>query len=125
MKKIWVFVGCLIIAAAAAWQFSGRIPYLSDMTQNTAAGEGAGQQGRRRSNGPPPVVKTVAASRTVLPMDVTATGSADADENTTIAAQQAGIIVSIAAHDGAVVRAGDLLAKPDDRTAKAALDISE
>jgi RND family efflux transporter MFP subunit len=126
MKKHWVLIVCLVVAAAAAWQFRDRIPYLSDMTEKTAAGEGAagGQQdqGRRRGNGPPPVVKTIAASRAVLPMDVTATGSANADENTTIAAQQAGIIVSIAAHDGAVVKAGDLIAKLDDRTAKAALD---
>ena len=127
MKKFLVLALCVAAVAYAGWQYRDRIPYLSDIAPKTAATEkpeqGQGQgQGGRRGNGPPPVVKTVAASRAVLPMDVTATGSADADENTTIAAQEAGIITSIAAHDGDVVKAGDLIAKLDDRTAKAALD---
>jgi RND family efflux transporter MFP subunit len=132
MKKFLVLAICVAALAYAGWQYRDRIPYLSDLAPKTAAtdkpeqGQGQGQgQGGRRGNGPPPVVKTVAASRAVLPMDVTATGSADADENTTIAAQEAGIIVSIAAHDGDVVKAGDLIAKLDDRTAKAALDKDE
>jgi RND family efflux transporter MFP subunit len=127
MKKSLIIVGLLVIAGVAGWQFRDRIPYLSDLTQTTAASDGAAaggqqEQGRRRGNGPPPVVKTIAVARAVLPMDVTATGSADADENTTIASQEAGIIVSIAAHDGDVVKAGDLIAKLDDRTFKAAVD---
>nr|WP_245582510.1 efflux RND transporter periplasmic adaptor subunit [Neorhizobium lilium] len=122
---------CLAAFAYAGWQYRDRIPYLSEIAPKTAANDqlpqgqqdqGQQDQGRRRGNGPPPVVKTVAASRAVLPMDATATGSADADENTTIAAQEAGLIVSIAAHDGDVVKAGDLIAKLDDRTAKATVD---
>jgi RND family efflux transporter MFP subunit len=134
MKKTWLFVFCLAIAGIAAWQYRDRIPYLSSFGKTTAGSQEAssGQQqggqnggqsgGQRRGNGAPPVVKTVAAASRVLPLDVTATGSADADENTTIAAQEAGIITSIAAHDGDVVKAGDLIAKLDDRTAKADLD---
>lgn len=140
MKKFFLFILCIGAIAWAGWHYRDQIPYLSQWAPKTAAenqapdgqaqnqaqnqGQAQGQQtqGGRRGNGPPPVVKTVAASRAVLPMDVTATGSADADENTTIAAQEAGIIVSIAAHDGDVVKAGDLIAKLDDRSAKAALD---
>ncbi len=135
MKKIWILALCVVAAGYAAWHYRDSIPYLSDFAPKTATADKAGQagqasqgsagqggQGGRRGNGPPPVVKTVAASRAILPMDVTATGSANADENTTIAAQEAGIIVSIAAHDGDVVKAGDLIAKLDDRSAKAAVD---
>lgn len=35
-------------------------------------------------------MKTVAAAKTVLPRDVAASGWADADDNTTIAAQERG-----------------------------------
>ncbi len=137
MKKILLTATCLAAIAYGGWEYRDRIPYLSGLAPKAADGDGNGAraqnghqsqsggqsaQGGRRGNGPPPVVKTVAASRAVLPIDVTATGAADADENTTIAAQEAGIIVGIAAHDGDVVKAGDLIAKLDDRTAKADLD---
>lgn len=65
------------------------------------------------------MVKTVAAQRTTLPLDVTASGWADADDNTTIAAQEQGLVVGIPGKDGATVKAGDLIAKLDDRTAQA------
>lgn len=128
MKKIWIFAGVLIVAGAAGWEFRDRLPFLSSFIQQASADTGGnqaqtdqGQQRRRGGGGPPPTVKTVAATRTALPMNVAAAGSADADENTTIAAQEQGLIVSIAASDGASVKAGDLIAKLDDRTAKAAL----
>jgi RND family efflux transporter MFP subunit len=130
MKKIWIFAGVLVAAGIAGWEFRDRLPFLSSFIQQASADAGdsqsqgaqQGAQRRRGTGGPPPAVKTVAAIRTVLPMDVTASGAADADENTTIAAQQPGIVVSIAATDGAYVKTGDLIAKLDDRTAKAALD---
>ncbi|AJC78584.1 RND family efflux transporter protein [Rhizobium etli bv. phaseoli str. IE4803] len=148
MKKFWITVSIIAAAAVGLWQFgnlipyASRIPYFSQLTRQAAGGNGGGQQaqggqaqadpsqdggqhqggGRRRGGGGPTVVKTVAAVKTTLPMDVTATGWADADDNTTIAAQEQGLIVSIAAQDGATVKAGDLIAKLDDRTAKAAVD---
>lgn len=127
MKKFWIFV-IVVVVAGAAWEYRDRIPYLSTLTQTAAKGDGtqndgdkqaSAQGGSRRGNGAPAVVKTVAAETSTLPLDVTATGVADADENTTIAAQEAGIITSIAAHDGDVVKQGDLIAKLDDRTAVA------
>ncbi|MBY5342902.1 efflux RND transporter periplasmic adaptor subunit [Rhizobium leguminosarum bv. viciae] len=146
MKKFWITVSVIAIAAIGVWQFgnmipyASRIPYLSQFIKQPAGGNGGGQQaqadqqanqaqdggqhqgGGRRRGGGPTVVKTVAAVKTTLPMDVTATGWADADDNTTIAAQEQGLIVSIDAQDGATVKAGDLIAKLDDRTAKATVD---
>ncbi|CDZ62587.1 efflux RND transporter periplasmic adaptor subunit [Neorhizobium galegae] len=126
MKKIWIFAGVLVAAGVAGWEFCDRLPFLSSFIQQASADTGdsqpQGAQRRRGAGGSPPAVKTVAATRTALPMDVTASGAATADENTTIAAQQPGIVVSIAATDGAFVKSGDLIAKLDDRTAKAALD---
>ena len=146
MKKFWITVSVIAVAAVGVWQFgnlipyASRIPYLSQFIKQPAAGHGGGQQadqaqtdqaqnggqhqggGRRRGGGGPTVVKTVAAVKTTLPTDVTASGWADADDNTTIAAQEQGLIVSINAQDGATVKAGDLIAKLDDRTAKAAVD---
>lgn len=134
MKKTWLFAIVVVAAGLAAWEYRDRIPYLAHLgapktaQQEAGASQNSGQnqgqdQGRRRGNGgAPPVVRTIAAKTAVLPMDVTATGVADADENTTIAAQEAGLITAIAAHDGDVVKAGDLIAKLDDRTARADLD---
>ncbi len=124
MKKIWIFAGVLVVAGASTLEFRDRLPFLSPLVHEASADTGGGQpqdQQRRRSDGPPPTVKTAAAERAALPMDIVAAGSAAADEDTTIAAQQAGLVVSIAATDGASVKAGDLIAKLDERTAKAAL----
>ena len=125
MKKLWILAGIIVVAGAAGWEFRERLPFLSFFVHQASADTGdgtAGNQQHRRTGGPPPTVKTVAAVRATLPMDVTATGWADADENTTIAAQQAGTILNIAANDGAIVKTGDLIAKLDDRTAKATLE---
>ncbi|MDO3432453.1 efflux RND transporter periplasmic adaptor subunit [Rhizobium sp. CBN3] len=147
MKKFWITVSFVAIAAVGVWQFgnlvpyAARIPYLSELIKQPAGGNGGSRQaqgdqtqanqaenggqhqgGGRRRGGGPTVVKTVAAVKTTLPTDVTASGWADADDNTTMAAQEQGLIVSINAQDGATVKAGDLIAKLDDRTAKAAVD---
>ncbi|ARQ09423.1 RND family efflux transporter protein [Rhizobium etli] len=152
MKKFWITVSFAAIAAVGVWQFGNLVPYaahihyLSQLIKQPAGGNGGGrhpqddltqanqaptdhaenggqhQGGGRRRGGGPTVVKTVAAVKTTLPTDVTASGWADADDNTTMAAQEQGLIVSINAQDGATVKAGDLIAKLDDRTAKAAVD---
>lgn len=125
MKKLWILAGVIVVAAVAGWEFRDRLPFLSSFIHQASAdtGENAGgNQQHRRTGGPPPVVKTVAAIRAALPMDIMATGWADADENTTIAAQQAGTILNITADDGAIVKTGDLIAKLDDRAAKATIE---
>lgn len=145
MKKFWITVSVVAVAAIGLWQFGdkipyvSRIPYVAQLIKQPAhpAGSNGGEQAQagqqqgdtqqggrrnRRGGGGPVVVKTVAAARTTLPMDVTATGWADAEDNTTIAAQEQGLVVSINADDGATVKAGDLIAKLDDRTARAAVD---
>jgi membrane fusion protein, multidrug efflux system len=88
----------------------------ADQTQGQGGGKPAGQ-GRR--GGGPSVVKTIPATAGVLALDATATGWAEADETTTIAALQQGLVVSVSAKDGDEVKAGTLIAKLDDRTAAA------
>ncbi|OWV76141.1 hemolysin secretion protein D [Rhizobium sp. R634] len=142
MKKFWITVSVVAVATVGLWQFgnfipyAAQVPYLSKLIKQPAGSTGGEQAqadqgvdggqhqggGRRRGGGGPTVVKTVAAVKTALPTDVTASGWADADDNTTIAAQEQGLIVSINGQDGATVKAGDLIAKLDDRTAKAAVD---
>ncbi|SFB64542.1 RND family efflux transporter, MFP subunit [Rhizobium sp. NFR07] len=123
MKKTWPIAIIIVAAGVAAWLYRDRLPFISHPDQQASAtDQNGGSGGHRRGGGPPPVVRTVAAATAVLPMDVTATGVADADENTTIAAQEAGMIVSISAQDGDVVKAGDLIARLDDRTARAVLE---
>lgn len=142
MKKFWITTCIVVIAGAGAWQYRDHIPYLSELgkTGDQAAaggqrsGGGDGQQagdqsadqkggnGRKRGSGGPTLVKTVAAVKTTLPRDVTASGWADADDTTTIAAQEQGLVTEIVATDGSTVKQGDLIAKLDDRTAQAAVD---
>ena len=137
MKKFWITASVIAVAAVGAWEYRDRIPYLSQFAKQPAhqADNSGGQQAsgdqtdggqkggqRKRGSGGPTLVKTVAALKTTLPMDVTASGWADAEDNTTIAAQEQGLVTSIVATDGATVQAGDLIAKLDDRTAQAAVD---
>ncbi|WP_413709101.1 efflux RND transporter periplasmic adaptor subunit [Rhizobium sp. Rhizsp82] len=156
MKKFWITVSVVAIAAVGLWQFGNRIPYAQQIPylsklikqpahgggkgdggaaggdQQAAAGAsqdggghqggGGGNGGHRRGAGGPTVVKTVAAAQAALPIDVGASGWAVAEDNTTIAAQEQGLIVSINVQDGATVKSGDLIAKLDDRSAKAAVD---
>ena len=140
MKKLWITICIVAAAGVGAWHYRDRLPYLSQFgtkaTQQAdaasghrAGGDGAqqggdqkGGKGHSRGSGGPTLVKTVAAVKTVLPRDVTASGWADADDNTTIAAQEQGLVTDIVATDGATVKRGDLIAKLDDRTAQATVD---
>ncbi|WP_431321837.1 efflux RND transporter periplasmic adaptor subunit [Rhizobium sp. YTU87027] len=138
MRKLFITVCIVAAASVSVWQYRERIPYLSqflpkaqqadaaDGSHQTAggasqSGDQKGGKGRNR-NGGPTLVKTVAAVKTTLPRDVTASGWADADDNTTIAAQEQGIVTKILASDGATVKQGDLIAELDARTAQATVD---
>ncbi|GES50036.1 hemolysin secretion protein D [Rhizobium sp. NBRC 114257] len=125
MKKLWLPLGLLVVAALAAWSYRDRIPFLSAFVDQASAetkdaGKAAQAGGKRQAG--PVAVKTVAAVKTTLPMDVPATGWVVPIDSTTIAAQEAGLITQIAVKDGATVKAGDLIAKLDPRTAQAAVD---
>ncbi|MFS8044759.1 efflux RND transporter periplasmic adaptor subunit [Rhizobium sp. BR 314] len=126
MKKFWLPLGLFVVAALAAWGYRDRIPFLSAFVDKASAetkdtSKTAAAGGKKHQAGPS-VVKTVAVENRTLPSDITATGSAVAQNATTIAAQESGIITSIEAQDGAMVKAGDLIAKLDSRTAQAAVD---
>jgi membrane fusion protein, multidrug efflux system len=123
MKKFWLALSVLVIAALAVWTYRDRIPFVSALVDQASAAtkpSGNGQKPKREA--PPTVVKTVAAVRRTLATDITATGSAEAQDTTTIAAQEAGIITSISADDGVMMKTGDLIATLDPRTAQAAVD---
>ena len=126
MKNFWLTLCLLIVAGAAFWTYRERIPFLAVVLDKpqaaTNSSGGTAQDGSQKKTGTPVVVKTVAAVQTTLPMDVTATGWVVPIDQTTIAAQEAGIITQIAAEDGATVKTGDLIAKLDPRTAQAAVD---
>ena len=125
MKKFWLTLCLVIVAGAALWTFRERIPFVSAIVDKASAATkstSTAQNGTGKKAATPIVVKTVAAVQTTLPMDVTATGWVVPIDSTTIAAQEAGIITQIAAEDGATVKAGDLIAKLDPRTAQAAVD---
>ncbi len=125
MKKFWFPLGLLVVAALVVWGYRDRIPFLSSFVDQASAETKAGGNtaaGTHKRDAQPVTVKTVAVTKTTLPNDVTATGWADAQDTTTIAAQEAGLVVAIEAQDGAMVKAGDLIAKLDPRTAQAAVD---
>ena len=125
MKKFWLPIGLLFVAALAAWGYRDRIPFLSGFVDQASAetkdGSKTAPAGGKRQAGPI-AVKTVAAVKSTLPMDVSATGWVVPIDSTTIAAQEAGLITQIAVKDGATVKAGDLIAKLDPRTAQAAVN---
>ncbi|KQV63859.1 efflux RND transporter periplasmic adaptor subunit [Rhizobium sp. Root1220] len=138
MKKLWITFCILAAAGAGVWHYRDRIPYLAKFSgpqqqADAAGGHGAGgdtgqpsnaqkggARGHNRSGGPT-LVKTVAAIKTTLPRDVTASGWAEADDNTTVAAQEQGIVTDVLASDGATVKQGDLIVKLDERMAQAAV----
>jgi len=131
MKKFLATISLLAIVAGVAWTQREHIPFLQKYAVTATAGKagaadaadaGGGGKGRKGRSGAPSAVKTVAATLDTLPNDVTATGWASAEDTTTIAAQEAGTIVSIVAQDGAMVKTGDLIAELDARTAQAAVD---
>jgi RND family efflux transporter MFP subunit len=125
MKKLWLVPCLLIVAGGALWIYRERIPFVAELVDPAFAKassqpDTAGKSTKRTAG--PVVVKTVAAVKSTLPMDITATGWVVPIDSTTIAAQEAGIITQIAAQDGATVKVGDLIAKLDPRTAQAAVD---
>jgi len=87
-----------------------------------AAGQGGSGKGGGKRNGGPASVKTIAAAMGNLPMDATATGWAEAEDTTTLAALQSGLLQDVIAKDGQEVKAGDLIARLDDRIAQATVD---
>jgi RND family efflux transporter MFP subunit len=76
---------------------------------------------------PPPAeavrdVSTVVVQRTTMPDYVEAVGTVRAAETSQLASQMMGTIVSVAVHEGDLVRRGQVLATIDDAQPRAALD---
>lgn len=128
MKSFRTSVALVAVIAAGGWYYRAEIPYLPSLAQKNmedkTPGQSAETSGRSsgRRGGGAATVKTIEASMAVLPLDVTATGWATASDATTIAALVPGLVTSIAAQDGQNVKAGDLIARLDDRTTLATLN---
>ncbi len=102
-------------------QGAGQTQSAENGQQRQGQGQGQGQGGARRGGGPA-TVKTIPATMATLPMDVTATGWAQAADTTTIAALQQGLVMEVVARDGQEIKMGDLIAKLDDRAALATVN---
>ncbi len=133
MKKFLLVVLAIVCAAYLGWREREQLPpslaahlpkswfATAPQTVDSGSAKGGHAAGRRGAGGPV-AVRTVAARRAVLPLEITTSGAAVADDHTTIAAQEQGSIESIAAEDGATVKAGDLIATLEDSAARAAVD---
>ncbi len=131
MKRFWATVCIIAAVGIGAWgsdrlasvsQSSKQSPRQADHSNDPQVQAGDRSYQSLRGNGRSVIVKTVAATKTVLPMDIPASGWADAADTTAIAAQEQGVITAIHATDGAVVKQGDLIAELDERTARAAVE---
>ncbi|MBB4954449.1 RND family efflux transporter MFP subunit [Agrobacterium vitis] len=132
MKKFWAASSILAILAVGGWLYRDQLPFLATLNHSQEHKEakasdrpstqGTNHAGGGKRNGGPTSVKTIAATVGNLPMDATATGWAEAEDITTIAALQDGLIEDIVAKDGQDIKAGQLIARMDDRVAQAAVD---
>jgi membrane fusion protein (multidrug efflux system) len=91
-------------------------------------GQGAGASGPAAGGPPqmPPLPVDVAtAERAEMPISLTAVGSFQSPETTTVAADVAGLITELDAPEGRVVAKGHLLARLDASVSKATLQVAE
>ncbi|HYZ31270.1 MAG TPA: efflux RND transporter periplasmic adaptor subunit, partial [Crenalkalicoccus sp.] len=102
-------------AGAAGWWWWGR-------QAATPAAERAAGAGRRGGGGAPVPVTVSAAQRQDVPITLDAIGTVQALNTITVRAQVDGQLVEVAFTEGQEVKAGDLLARIDQRTYQAALD---
>jgi membrane fusion protein, multidrug efflux system len=92
-------------------------------------GQGAGSAGGPAGGGPPKMpplpVEVAVAERTTIPITLSAVGSFQSPETTTVAADVSGLIVALDAPEGRLVAKGHVLARLDPSTSKAALQVTE
>jgi membrane fusion protein (multidrug efflux system) len=74
---------------------------------------------------PPLPVEVATAERGEMPITITAVGSFQSPETTTVAADVAGLLVYLDAPEGKVVAKGHLLARLDPQVSQAALQVAE
>jgi membrane fusion protein (multidrug efflux system) len=91
-------------------------------------GQNAGASGAPSAGPPkmPPVpVEVATAERGEMPITISAVGSFQSPETTTVAADVAGLIVYLDAPEGKVVAQGHVLARLDQQVSQAALQVAE
>ena len=86
---------------------------------------GCGESPAATPDGPPPAaVQVVTAEARALPQTLSAVGSLESPDMTTVAPEIAGTLMSLDVPEGKRVEAGFLLARLDDAEAKAALSVA-
>jgi membrane fusion protein (multidrug efflux system) len=92
-------------------------------------GQGAGAAGAPAGGGPPQMpplpVEVATAERTAIPISISAVGSLQSPETTTVAADVSGLIVELDAPEGRLVGTGHVLARLDPSVSRAALQVTE
>lgn len=122
------YFGLAAALAVAAVLFSG-LPRQAAGLFGLAAAEGsdppapAGGSMKGANSGPPPVrVEVASAAAGSLPVLRRTVGTVVPVASTALSSLAAGTIAEIRARDGAEVKAGDVIARLDDRAVRAALD---
>jgi membrane fusion protein (multidrug efflux system) len=83
------------------------------------------EPGQGGGSAPPPVaVQVFTAAASELPRTLSAIGSLESPETTTVASEISGLVVAIDIPEGRYVKAGHLLARLDDAEARATLSIA-
>ena len=130
MSRLFRFLVMLLVLAAALaggwwWQQRSAAQEASNSSPAAAAG---GRRGGRGAGGPGspaiPVTMTAAAQRN-LPLTLDALGTVSALASVVVRPQVEGQLMELLFREGQEVKAGDILARIDDRTYRAALAQAE
>lgn len=112
------FACCVVAVALLGVAACGRSESKADAKSGNSRGETKGGEGGGAGETPPVNVTTATAVSREVPAYVQATGSLLADETSDIAPQVSGQVVSTPVGVGAFVRAGDTVARINDRDAR-------
>lgn len=124
----WFILVLVVLVAVAVVERDRLVPYLppalaaylpSAGAQDGGGGGGKGGGGRGRSQGGTVTVTVASATNGSLPILRDSIGWVRPVASTVLTSETAGTISEIAVGDGASVKAGDLVARLDDRSAKA------
>ncbi|HVR30017.1 MAG TPA: efflux RND transporter periplasmic adaptor subunit [Thermoanaerobaculia bacterium] len=111
-NRIVVSVGLALLAACGRGAPGAPVP-------------GGAAEGGANAQPPALPVQATVAERTEIPITLTAVGSFQSPETTTVAADASGLITFLDTPEGRLVRTGHLLARLDDSVSRSALQVAE
>jgi multidrug efflux system membrane fusion protein len=127
----WLLVGVAVLAVGLAWlRFGDPAPWLDGApswvheTALLVRGETPAEPDGARAPAPVPVQVAQVAIRSV-PVEFRSVGTVEAVETVAIRSRVDGVVEKILVHDGALVKAGDLLVELDARPIEAQIDQQE